>query len=249
MSDVPAVGASGQTGTASALRRGGRLRTVAALLWPTLRATRISPLLAAGVVGVAIVTPPAVTGSLLSPDNHVTLLRLVVACVGLGVTFVLDDPAKPTTETLPVPAWFGALLRAVPAAVVGVACWAAALLVTRSGPATASLPYADLTREAAAVAAVAFLASTVGWRRSPRGIGSPLAAPMLLLAMTVVALLPTSAALLVGAGDGWDAAHDRWMWLLAGTLLATAGVLTARRRRGRDSRIGRRLRSQGRIVE
>ncbi|WP_181548573.1 hypothetical protein [Micromonospora saelicesensis] len=47
--------------------------------------------------------------------------------------------------------------------------------------------------------------------------------------MAVVALLPAPAALLVGVGDGWGAAHDRWTYLLAGTLLATAGVLTVRR--------------------
>ncbi|MEU7614005.1 hypothetical protein [Micromonospora sp. NPDC049204] len=229
VSGVPAIGSSRQAAGRLVPKRGGRLRTVAALVWPTLRATRISPLLAAGVVGAAIVTPPAVTGSVLPPDEHITLLRLVLACIGLGVTFALDDAAKPTTETLPVPAWLGALLRAVPAAVIGGACWAAALLVTRSGPETASLPYPDLTREAATVAAVAFLASAVGWRRSPRGIASPLAAPMLLLGMAVVALLPASVALLVGTGDGWNAAHDRWMYLLAGTLVATAGVLTARR--------------------
>ncbi|MCG5445956.1 hypothetical protein NIE79_004485 [Micromonospora sp. NIE79] len=229
MSGLPAVGASGQAAGRLVPGRGERLRTVAALVWPTLRATRISPLLAAGVVGAAIVTPPAVTGSILPPDEHITLLRLVMACVGLGVTFTLDDPAKPTAETLPVAAWLGALLRAVLAAVVGGACWAAALLVTRSGPETTSLPYPDLTREAATVAVVAFLASAVGWRRSPRGIGSPLAAPMLLLGMAVVALLPAPVALLVGTGDGWDAAHDRWTFLLAGTLLVTAGVLTARR--------------------
>ncbi|MCX5121803.1 hypothetical protein OG992_32080 [Micromonospora sp. NBC_00362] len=229
VSDVPAVSASGPAAGGPARRRAGRLRTAAALLWPTLRATRISPLLAAGVVGAAIVTPPAVTGSVLPPDEHLTLLRLVMACVGLGVTFTLDDPAKPTTETVPVPAWLGALIRAALAAVVGGACWAAALLVTRSGPETASLPYTDLTREAATVAAVAFLASAIGWRRSPRGIGSPLAAPMLLLGMAVVALLPTPVALLVGVGDGWGAAHDRWTYLLAGTLVASAGVLTVRR--------------------
>ncbi|MEV4721108.1 hypothetical protein AB0J94_28285 [Micromonospora noduli] len=136
----------------------------------------------------------------------IALGRPVMACVGLGVTFVLDDPAKPTAETLPVPAWLGALVRAVSAAVVGGACWTAALIVTRSGQETASLPYADLTREAATVAAVAFLASAIGWRRSPRGIGSPLAAPVLLLGMTVVALLPAPVALLVGVGDGWGAA-------------------------------------------
>ena len=234
MSDVPAVGASGQAAGGPVPRRGGRLRTVTALLWPTSRATRILPLLAAGVVGVAIVTPPAVTGSFLPPDEHITLLRLVMACVGLGVTFALDDPAKPTAETLPVPAWLGALVRAALATVVGGACWAAALMVTRSGPETASLPYADLTREAATVAAVAFLASTVGWRRSPRGMADPLAAPMLLLGMAVVALLPTPVALLVGVDDGWGAAHDRWTYLFAGTLLATAGMLTVRRypRRG-----------------
>ncbi|GGO20878.1 hypothetical protein GCM10011576_38640 [Micromonospora parathelypteridis] len=202
---------------------------MAALVWPTLRSTRIPPLLAAGLVGVAIVIPPTVTESILPPDDHITLLRLVMACVGLGVTFALDDPAKPIAETLPVPAWLGALVRGVAVAVVGGACWAAALAVTRSGPETASLPYADLTREAAAVAAVAFLASAVGWRRSPRGIGSPLAAPTLLLGMTVVALLPASVGLLVGIGDGWNAAHDRWTYLLAAALLATVGVLTVRR--------------------
>ncbi|MFF0153748.1 hypothetical protein [Micromonospora sp. NPDC005203] len=233
MSDVPALGASGPAAGGPVPRRSGRPRTMAALVWPTLRATRISPLLAAGVVGVAIVIPPTVTGSVLPPDEHITLLRLVMACVGIGVTFALDDPAKPTAETLPVPAWVGALVRAVAVAVLGGACWAAALMVTRSGSETASLPYPDLTREAATVTAVAFLASAVGWRRSPRGIGSPLAAPMLLLGITVVALLPASVALLVGTGDGWDAAHDRWMYLLAGTLVATAGVLTARRRPGR----------------
>lgn len=211
------------------LRRGGRLRTAAALVWPTLRATRIPPLLVAGLVGAAIVTPPAATGSTLHPDNHITLLRLVMVCLGLGVAFTLDDPAKPTVETVPVPAWLGALTRAVTAAAVSGACWAAALAVTRYGPETASLPYADLTREAATVVAIAFLASAVGWRHSPRGIGSPLAAPALLLVVTVVALLPTPVELVVGVGDGWDATHDRWTYLLAGTLFAILGVLTIRR--------------------
>ncbi|MEU8419693.1 hypothetical protein AB0C15_02300 [Micromonospora sp. NPDC048835] len=214
---------------AAAPGRGGRLRTAMVLVWPTLRATRTVPLLAAGIAGVAIVTPPAVTGSLLPLDEHITLLRLAMACIGLGVTFALDDAAKPTTETLPVPAWLGALVRAVAVALVGGACWAAALLVTRSGRETAALPYADLTREAATVTAVAFLAAAVGWRRSSRGIGSPLAAPMLLSGVTVVALLPTPVALLVGMGDTWDPAHDRWMVLLAGSSVATVGVLTVRR--------------------
>ncbi|WP_433261801.1 hypothetical protein ACQPWR_20980 [Micromonospora vinacea] len=240
MPTADAIDASLQTVGASAPQRGGRLWTAAALLGPTLRATRIAPLLAAGIAGVAIVTPPAVTGSVLPPDNHLTLLRLAMACLGLGVTFALDDPAKPTAETLPVPAWLGALVRAVPTAVLAGACWAATLMVTASGKETASLPYADLTREAATVVAVAFLASAIGWRRSPRGIGSPLAAPMLLLGMTVVALLPTPVALLVGLGDGWDAAHDRWMYLLAATLVATAGVLTVRRYPGQPGRLGHR---------
>lgn len=233
VSGVPAAEVVGASDPAArdvpVLRRGGRLRTAAALVWPTLRATQIPPLLAAGLVGVAIVTPPAATGSVLHPDNHITLLRLVMACIGVGVTFALDDPAKPIAETLPAPAWLGALIRATATAVLGSAWWAAALAVTRSGPETALLPYADLTREAATVAAVAFLASAVGWRRSPRGIGSPFAAPTLLLGGTVVALLPASVGLLVGIGDGWDAAHDRWTCLLAATLFATVGVLTVRR--------------------
>ncbi|MBM0206512.1 hypothetical protein JNW90_28550 [Micromonospora sp. STR1s_5] len=232
MSAVPAadvVGTAGQAVSVPVLRRGGRLRTAAALVWPTLRAMRIPPLLTAGLVGVVIVAPPAVTGSVLPPDMHVTLLRLVMVCVGIGVTFVLDDPAKPTAETLPVPAWLGALIRALAAGIFGGACWMMALIVTRSGPETALLPYADLTREATTVVAVAFLASAIGWRRSSRGIGSPLAAPMLLLGMTVVALLPAPVSVLVGMGDAWDAAHDRWTYLLAGSLFATVGALTVRR--------------------
>ncbi|WP_238644566.1 hypothetical protein [Micromonospora cabrerizensis] len=236
MSRVPApeaVDTSGRATRVPVLRRGGRARTAVALVWPTLRAMRIVPLLTAGLVGVAIVIPPAVTGSVLPPDTHITVLRLVMACVGIGVTFALDDPAKPTAETLPVPAWLGALIRAVAAAAVGGTCWVAALVVTRSGLETMSLPYADLTCEAAAVVAVAFLASAIGWRRSPRGIGSPIAVSALLLAMTVTALLPAPVRLLVATGDGWDAAHDRWAYVLAGALVATVGVLTVRRRRRR----------------
>ncbi|SNS63661.1 hypothetical protein SAMN05421812_101212 [Asanoa hainanensis] len=78
---------------------------------PVLRAARWTPVLAALLVGYAMVGVPAVVSGPSDPATVVILLRLAMLCAGLGVGFLFDDPARPTTSTSPTPAWLPLALR------------------------------------------------------------------------------------------------------------------------------------------
>lgn len=214
-----------------------RLRMALALTFPTLRAARGTPFLAAAGTGLAVVGVPAAMSVVLGPDELTMLLRVAAVCAGVGVVFLLDDPAKPTVETSPAPPWLTVAVRAAGALVATAAWWAAAVAITLTGAADGvrdSVPVRGLTLEAATVVAVALAVSVCGWRAADRGIGSTLAAPALLALLTAVALLPDHVALVVGMADPrWAAAHERWGLLLTVAVLAVPLAATLRRRRRR----------------
>src|SRR5689334_9939865 len=83
--------------------------------------------------GLAIVSVPAAMTVTLTPDNLATLLRLATACAAVGLAFLYDDPAKPTTATAPAPAWHGVAIRTAAGVAVLAAWWAAALAITVAG--------------------------------------------------------------------------------------------------------------------
>ncbi|MFJ8582901.1 hypothetical protein [Micromonospora sp. NPDC093277] len=207
-----------------------RLILLGALVGPVLRAVRRGPLLGAGSVGLAIVAVPAALGTVLRPDDLAALLRLTALCLAVGVAFVLDDPAKPSTATTPVPAWAGGAVRATAGLLAAAVGWAAAVAVTLAGAQEGNgeaLPVRDLTLEATAAAVLALAFAVLGWARAPRGVCGPVAAPALLVAAAALALLPQRLAILASVDDpaGWAAAHRRFAVLLvAAGAVAVAGL-------------------------
>ena len=207
-----------------------RLNLLGALVRPVLQAMRRGPLLGAGCVGLAIVAVPAALDTVLRPDNLATLLRLVALCLAVGVAFVLDDPAKPSTATTPVPAWAAGAIRATAGLLTAAAGWTAAVALTLAGAQEGTgeaLPVRDLTLEAAAAAVLAVAFAGLGWARAPRGVSGTVAAPALLVAAAALALLPQRLALLASVEDpaGWAAAHRRFAVLLvAAGAVAVVGL-------------------------
>lgn len=200
------------------------VRTATALIGPVVRAMRWRAFGSAAAAGLLIVGVPAALGVVLLPENLAGLLRVAAVCLAVGVAFLLDDPAAPSTTTVPTTRRLRQALRiglAVPAVAV---CWAAAAGITVAGAApgvAGQLPLAGLTLEAAALCAVALCVAALVVRRSSDGIAGTAAAPGLLILAVVGHLLPAPAALFVAPGDPrWTAAHHRW-----GLLLVTATLI------------------------
>ncbi|MEV0719401.1 hypothetical protein [Asanoa sp. NPDC050611] len=206
-----------------------RVRVAAAVAVPAVRALRFMPPLAAMVVGYAMIGVPAALSGASDPRLVVVLLRLAMVCAALGVGFLLDDPARPTTATSPAPAWLPLAARVGAGGVLLAAWWWATVFTAGAalGPAAVELPRGDLTLEAATVVAVALAGATVVWRRSGRGVVGLVAAPAFLAAVFAAALLPGRVALLVPlGGSDWAAAHDRWLVVLVAAAVCTAMAAT-----------------------
>ncbi|WP_143049886.1 ABC transporter [Asanoa ishikariensis] len=192
-----------------------------------MRAARWTPVLAALLVGYAMVGVPAVVSGPSDPATVVVLLRLAVLCAGLGVGFLFDDPGRPTTATLPTPAWLPLALRVAGGGIVLAGWWWGTLVTAGAvaGPAGVVLPRRDLTLEAVTVVVAVLALAALIWRRSARGGVGLVAAPAFLAVVFLAALLPERVALLVPFDDSvWAAAHDRWMVTL---VAATAVALVA----------------------
>ena len=217
-----------------------RVLTVAGLLAvPLLRAARWLPFGVAAGVGFAIPAVPSLMPTALQPDDLVGLLRIASACLGVGIVFLFDDPAKPTTVAVPAPLGLVTAVRALWAGAAAALWWTATLGVTVAGAepgAGSRLPLGDLTLEAATFAAVGLAAAVCLWRGSARGVTSPIAAPAALLLLIGALLLPERIELVTQVGvPAWAPAHDRWAVLLA-TALTVAALATVRvpaRRRAR----------------
>jgi hypothetical protein len=223
-----------------------RLLTVAGLLAvPLLRAARWLPFGVAAAAGFAIPAVPSLLPTALQPDDLVGLLRIASACLGVGIVFLFDDPAKPTTVVVPAPLGLVTAVRALWAAAAAALWWTATLGVTVAGAEPGAgtgqgvggrLPLGDLTLEAATFAAVGLAAAVCLWRGSARGVTSPIAAPAALLLLIGALLLPERIELMTQVGvPAWAPAHDRWAVLLAAALtvaaLATVRVPAKRRAR------------------
>ncbi|GHA53444.1 ABC transporter [Streptomyces purpurascens] len=152
------------------------------------------------------------------------LLRVAILAFAMGLVFLLDDPARHTTATVPTPRPVRIALRVGLVAPVVAAWWTAALLLV---PRDLRPPVADITLEAGSAFALAVAAAVVAVRRSDIARPGPrLAAGLLTSAMLALLFWPGRWALFVPVQDErWAAAHDRWAVVAVAALLV--GVLGA----------------------
>ncbi|MEU6318278.1 ABC transporter [Streptomyces sp. NPDC047009] len=207
-----------------------RYAEIRALLPPVWRSLPWRVLGAAGGLGLAL---PAVTR--LVPGGAdaglaLALLRSAAVAFALGLAFLLDDPARQITAVVPVRRTVRTGLRlalVVPQAALG---WAVALLLV---PEEIRPPAADVSLEAAVIAALALVGAMAAVRFTEEPQPGPGVAAALLAGTVLAVLLPERWALFAAVGaPGWVAAHQRWAALLVLSLPAGAALLpepTARR--------------------
>lgn len=205
------VGAGAPGGPAG--RRGGR-GVVRALAVPLWRAVPTRFPLGAGAAGLLIAAASRLPGPADSPWACLQLLRCAALVGGAGLAFLLDDPARNTTATVPVRSVVRLLLRVVPAVPAAALWWTLALLLV---PAGVRPPVGAVTLEAGAVAVLALGLGALAARTTDRPEpGAGVAAALLFLAVPAL-LLPHRWELLSPGptAHDWTAAHARWAAVLA----------------------------------
>ncbi|MEU0190215.1 ABC transporter [Streptomyces afghaniensis] len=181
---------------------------------------------AAGLLLAALTRITGETGERLS----LHLLRAAVLAFAMGLVFLLDDPARHTTATVPVPRPVRVALRVALVVPAAAAWWTAAVLLV---PPELRPPVADITLEAGAASAVAVAGAAVAVRCTEVTRPGPrVAAGLLTSAVLVMLFWPGRWALFVPVEDDrWAAAHDRWAVVLGGAVLVGAlGVVEPLRR-------------------
>lgn len=186
---------------------------------------------AGAVVGLLVVGLPRMLS--VPPDAWLglNLLRAAALVFALGLTFLLDDPARRLTAPVPTRRWVRTGLRVVLVAPVAALWWAVVLALL---PRQARPPLGAITLEAAATAVLALAAAAVAVRVTDEPEPGPsVAAGLLTLAILTPTLLPSRWDLFVPVADPhWDAAHVRWAVLLgfAALLWVCCGPEPLRRR-------------------
>ncbi|PPS67614.1 ABC transporter [Streptomyces sp. 46] len=152
------------------------------------------------------------------------LLRAAILAFAVGLAFLLDDPARHTTSTVPTRRPVRVALRTVLVVPAAAAWWTVALLLV---PPEVRPPVADITLEAGAafVLAVAGAAAAVRFSEVTRP-GRPVTGALLTTAVLAMLFWPGRWALFVPVEDErWAAAHERWGLVLGGAVLL--GVVCA----------------------
>ncbi|MGA5896855.1 ABC transporter [Streptomyces venetus] len=180
-----------------------------------------------GLVGAAGATGLLIAGLVRTTGEAgdwlaLPLLRAAILAFATGLVFLLDDPARHTTATVPIPRPVRIGLRVALVAPAAAAWWTVALLLV---PAELRPPVGDITLEAGAAFALAMTGATAAVRFSetPRP-GPRVASGLLTSALLALLFWPGRWALFVPVEDErWGVTHDRWAVVLAGAVLI--GVL------------------------
>ncbi|GAA5008482.1 ABC transporter [Streptomyces siamensis] len=217
----------------------GPYAVAGALLPPLWRALPRSALTTGAVLALLLVALPRLLSTEPDPWLSLNLLRAAALTLGLGLAFLLDDPARHTTAPVPTRRPVRAGLRVALVAPLVALCWTAALLLT---PARVRPPVGAVTLEAGALALLALAAASVAVRCTDAAEpGVVVSAGLLGTVCAAALLLPYRWTLFPSAGDpAWGDAHQRWAWLLAGAAVtvAYAGTEPVRRRRVLRTRSG-----------
>ncbi|GAA4603473.1 hypothetical protein BJY16_004628 [Actinoplanes octamycinicus] len=187
---------------------------IAAVTGTVVRHTRLAPLAVCAALSVLILAAPIALGAELDFLDATLALRLALVALLTGAAFVLDDPARVTTETLPISARRTTGIRMLVALAPVSVCWAVLLwLAPYTVASTAGYPRGGLVIEAFALLAWAWaVAAPAGGTR---------AGPFLLILTVALAMLPDRLAFFVSPGaPGYDASRVRWaVLLIAGCVL------------------------------
>ncbi|MFI6659649.1 ABC transporter [Streptomyces sp. NPDC050523] len=191
------------------------MRVTRELALPVLRTLPWRAPAAGAGLGLLIAGAQRLSGGTPEPSLSLTLLRTAILAYALGLAFLLDDPARHTTATVPTRRALRTALRLALVAPVTALWWTAALLLV---PSQVRPPVGAVTLEAAATCVLALAAGAAAVRLSDAPAPGPsVAAALLFTAVVTPLLLPWRWDLLVPLGDErWGAAHERWAWVLVG---------------------------------
>jgi len=210
-----------------------------ALLRPVARTLPWRALAAGGGVGLLAALSTRLVSDETTARLPLTLLRTAALAFALGLAFLLDDPARHTTEAVPVRRPLRAGLRVALVVPCAAVWWTAALLLVPEG---VRPPVGAVTLEAAALAALVLAAAAAVVRFSDGAEpGVIVVAGFLAFAVAVPLLLHDRWPLLVHDGSPrWGAAHVRWGALLGVAVPAWAYWVTepVRRRWRLGARFG-----------
>ncbi|MFI1015289.1 hypothetical protein [Streptomyces sp. NPDC020965] len=189
------------------------------------RAARTLPLLFGAGLGAVVCAVPFVFSLEVDLGAAVLLAHLAAVLGGLGLGFVLDDPAATTTALCPSPWWLRRSLRIAGALLVLAAAWSlGVVLVGRALQPGPELPYGDLAAESAALALLTVALALAGLRFTQGRGGGLVSASALVVVVLTLVFLPSDVALFSDPEDTarWEGAADRWRVL---ALFALAGAL------------------------
>ncbi|MFJ5308319.1 ABC transporter [Streptomyces sp. NPDC088350] len=202
------------------------------LLRPVLRALPRRAIGAGAAAGLLLAALPRLLAD--DPDAWTALLLLRGAALSfaLGLTFLLDDPARHVTATVPTRRVVRAALRTALVAPLAALWWTAAVLLI---PAQVRPPVGDITLEAAAAAVVALAASATAVRLTEEAEpGQRVAITVLATSMAAALLFPAHWGLFATPAEEkwWAAGHQHWALILTGAAVvwAMCGPEPVRRR-------------------
>ncbi|MDX3385345.1 hypothetical protein PV682_28300 [Streptomyces niveiscabiei] len=215
---------------------GGKVRTrdllphLRALLSAELHAALTVPLLCGAALGLIICAVPLVFSLRLGLGAAATLLHLAAVIGGLGLAFVLDDPAAATTAVCPTPWWLRRSPR-IAGALLGLAItWSIDVLLVRGAlhpQMRPAFPRWELAAEPAALWLLVVALALLGVCFTQGQGGGVVGASGLLIVVLVLAFLPQDAAFFVDPADTrrWGNAVDRWRLMAVLSLLASLALL------------------------
>lgn len=205
---------------------------VRALLHPVWRSLPRRALVSGALLGLLIAGAPWLLSVSRDSWPGLNILRAAALAFGLGLAFLLDDPARHTTAAVPTrrPVRIG--LRVAFAVPFAALWWTVVLLLV---PEDVRPPVGAVTLEAAAVAALALAGAGLAVRfteSAEPGIG--VSAGLLGGGLGAALLLPDRWALVVSVHDPrWGGAHERWAGVLVVAVLVGAGAWAEPLRRRR----------------
>ncbi|MET9895838.1 ABC transporter [Streptomyces sp. NPDC006465] len=210
-----------------------------ALLRPVWRGLPHRSLATGAALGLLLAGAPRMLSDPADPWLSLNLLRAAALAFGLGLAFLLDDPARHTTAAVPTRRPVRTGLRVGLVVPFTAVWWTAALLLI---PDKGRPPVGAITLEASAFVVLALTGALLALRHSEATEpGIAVSAGLVGASFAAALLLPDRWALFVATSDpDWGDAHRRWAGVLAVAALTGVCSLTEPLRRRRTTLLAHR---------